>query len=156
MNLSCPDNNNLFRGVLPELAMIWDKRMREFPPVCLTNRFSIRLRTTVTLSRLHVIGMQAMTNQRSQNFVISFEVEERCLSGFEPHKVGSAEHLEYWIPAGDLFNAPIRGRIRLEDDFFGANFTGHAPDNFILKGIDATARFVTLYKIWTVGTQSGT
>jgi hypothetical protein len=46
------------------------------------------------------------------------------------------------------FGAAIRGQIRLEEAFFGADLTGHIPDNCILKGRDATAQFVTLYKAW--------
>ena len=89
-------------------------------------------------------------NSAFAGFVTAFDVENSYLSSFEPHTVGSSEHLEYWIPAEGLsaFNAAIRGHIRLEEGFFGANFTGHIPDNCMLNGRDATAQFVTLYETW--------
>lgn len=58
--------------------------------------------------------------------------------------------MEYWVPADDLgaFNAAIRGHICLEEGFFGISFKGDIPDKCILKGKDAIAQFVTLYKTW--------
>jgi hypothetical protein len=57
-------------------------------------------------------------------------------------------------PAEDLssFNNAIRGLIRLENDFGGTLFTGQIPDAFGLKGLDAIAQFVALYKTWEYGT----
>jgi hypothetical protein len=99
-----------------------------------------------------IAGDWNMADERSgfAGFVTSFDVEKSYLSKFEPHVVGSSEHLEYWIPAEDLgeFNAAIRGLIRLEEGFFGANFTGSIPDKSGLKGRDAMAQFVMLYETW--------
>ncbi len=87
-------------------------------------------------------------------FVTSFDVEKSYLAKFEPHLVGSSGHIEYWIPAGDLsaFNAAICGLIRVEEGFFGANFTGSIPDKCGLKGRDAIAQFVALYENWDYST----
>jgi hypothetical protein len=83
-------------------------------------------------------------------FVTSFDVEKSYLSGLEIHRVGSSEHLEYWVPADALrtFNAAIRGCIRVNEGFFGTNFRGDVPDKFLLRGQDAVTQFVTLQRTW--------
>jgi hypothetical protein len=83
-------------------------------------------------------------------YVTSFAVESGYLSKLEPHTVGSLAHVEYWIPANELnsFNSAIRGRIQLEEGFFGTPFRGHVPDDFNLKGKDAIAQFSFLAKDW--------
>ena len=66
----------------------------------------------------------------------SFDVEKSGLSSLELRRVGSSEHLKYWVPADELstFNAAIRGLARVVEGYFGTNFVGDVPDNFILKG----------------------
>jgi hypothetical protein len=48
-------------------------------------------------------------------YVLEFEVDPEYLTRFEVRKVGSDQHLEYWIPAGELdeFNRHIQGEIRI-------------------------------------------
>jgi hypothetical protein len=86
-------------------------------------------------------------------YVTKFVVADSFLASFEPHTVGSALHIEYWIPAERLqeFNASIQGRISVESGFFGSGFKGFVPDSFGLNGKDAVEQFVTLAKTWDHG-----
>ena len=141
----------LFRPVgLHELALIWDKDMGEFPPRLPSQPIFYPV-ANITYARQIARDWNGSDEKSGfAGFITSFDVDKAYLSGLEPHRVGSSEHLEYWIPAGDLsgFNAAIRGLIHLEDAFFGTKFTGYIPDKCILKGKDAIAQFVTLYKTW--------
>jgi hypothetical protein len=80
--------------------------------------------------------------------VTKFNVANSYLANFEPHEVGSAAHVEYWIPAEQLpiFNASIQGMISVESAYFGVGFVGFVPDGFGLKGKDAVAQFVAMAK----------
>jgi hypothetical protein len=70
--------------------------------------------------------------------------------GAREFRVGSATHVEYWIPAEHLpeFNASILGMISVESAYFGKEFKGFVPDGFGLKGRDAVAQFVAMAKTW--------
>jgi hypothetical protein len=48
-------------------------------------------------------------------YVLEFDVKSKYLERFEIRKVGSSQHLEYWIPAGELeeLNRHIHGKIRI-------------------------------------------
>jgi hypothetical protein len=83
-------------------------------------------------------------------YVTKFEVPDAFLAGFEAHTVGSATHIEYWIPAEQLqvFNTSIQGLISLNAGFFGPGFQGHIPDKLGLKGKDAVAQFVAMAETW--------
>jgi len=52
-------------------------------------------------------------------FVLRFRVRTEFLRAYKLHIVGSSDHREYWIPAGDLaqFNANIVGKIELITEF---------------------------------------
>jgi hypothetical protein len=52
-------------------------------------------------------------------YVLRFSVRDEFLSQYAIHTVGSAEHREYWIPAGDLqnFNESIVGAIEVISEF---------------------------------------
>lgn len=54
-------------------------------------------------------------------FVTRFSVDSSYLRQFEPKQVGSAVHLEYWIPAEALpeFNGKIVGPIEVVAEFHG-------------------------------------
>ncbi|HET9284873.1 MAG TPA: hypothetical protein VFR24_23225 [Candidatus Angelobacter sp.] len=54
-------------------------------------------------------------------YVTEFDVDAEYLARFEIKKVGSKEHLEYWIPADELeeFNRHIHGLIRVINKFYG-------------------------------------
>jgi hypothetical protein len=141
----------LFRPVgLYELALIWDSGMREFPP------------------RLHhqpifypvVIPEYATQIARDWNakdsasgfagYITRFTVLDTFLARYELHTVGSATHVEYWIPAEQLqeFNASIQEKISLESGFFSSGFTGFIPAKFGLRGQEAVTQFVTMAKTW--------
>ena len=83
-------------------------------------------------------------------YVTKFSVDDSHLGNYERHTVGSAIHVEYWIPAEDLpaFNASIQGTIGVESAYFGVGFKGFVPDGFGLKGKDAVAQFVAMAKTW--------
>ena len=141
----------LFRPVgLHELALIWDKGMREFPPR-LPHQPIFYPVANIEYAR-QIARDWNIKDEKSgfAGFVTTFELDSSYLSNFEPHTVGSSDHVEYWIPADDLnsFNAAISGLIRLEQGFFGTAFTGYIPDTYGLKGKDAIAQFVALSKTW--------
>ncbi len=144
-------NTTLFRPVgLPELSLIWDKAMREFPPRLPQQPIFYPV---ANLDYARQIAREWNTRDEKSGFsgyVTTFDVESCYLSKYEPHMVGSSEHVEYWVPAAHLnaFNNAIRGQIRLEEGFFGAAFRGHVPDSFNLKGKDAIAQFPFLAKDW--------
>jgi hypothetical protein len=52
-------------------------------------------------------------------YVLRFKVRTESLSRYEIRIVGSTEHREYWIPAGDLqkFNENIVGGIEVISEF---------------------------------------
>jgi len=104
----------LFRPVgLHELALIWDKAVGDFPPRLPSQPIFYPV-ANITYTR-QIARDWNRSDEKSgfAGFVTSFDVDKAYLSGLEPHRVGSSEHLEYWIPAGDLsgFNAAIRGLI---------------------------------------------
>jgi hypothetical protein len=104
----------LFRPVgLHELALIWDKAIGDFPPR-LPSRPIFYPIANITYARQIARDWNGSDEKSGfAGFVTSFDVDKAYLSGLEPHRVGSSEHLEYWIPAGDLsgFNAAMRGLI---------------------------------------------
>jgi hypothetical protein len=59
-------------------------------------------------------------------FVTRFQMAGSVLSVYVDHRVGSSQHLEYWIPARDLpaFNAGILGKIEVIASFHGVNREG--------------------------------
>jgi hypothetical protein len=83
-------------------------------------------------------------------YVTKFSVDDSHLAHYEPHQVGSAIHVEYWIPAEQLsgFNAAIRGMISVESAYFGMGSKGFVPDEFGLKTKDAVAQFIAMAKTW--------
>jgi hypothetical protein len=139
----------LFRPVgLHELALIWDSGMREFPP---------RLPQQPIFYPVANIGYATQIardwNTKDSSFagyVTKFSVSDAYLAKFEPHTVGSAMHVEYWIPAEQIheFNASIEGRISVESGFFGSGFKGFVPDSCWVKGNDAVEQFLAMAKTW--------
>ena len=51
--------------------------------------------------------------------MLRFRIEKAFLDRFEIHQVGGRQHLEYWIPAGELeeFNGHIVGLIEVISEF---------------------------------------
>ncbi|MBL8132083.1 MAG: hypothetical protein JNL42_09520 [Anaerolineae bacterium] len=58
--------------------------------------------------------------------VTAFAVDPDYLAQFDEQLVGAAEHRELWIPAEQLavFNAHLRGKIRVIEVFYGDEFAG--------------------------------
>ena len=60
-------------------------------------------------------------NVKSSGFgyVLRFRIEKAFLDRFEVHQVGGRQHLEYWIPAGELdeFDNHIVGLIEVVSEF---------------------------------------
>ena len=144
-------NTTLFRPIgLHELSLIWDSKMRQFPPRLPQQPIFYPV-ANIDYAR-QIARDWNMHDEKSgfSGFVTAFEVESNYLSNFELHTVGASMHREYWVPADDLnsFNAAISGPIRLEEAFFGAAFTGYIPNRFGLKGRDAVAQFVALWTTW--------
>ena len=133
----------LFRPVgLHELALIWDSGMCEFPP-----RLPHQPIFYPVANIEYAIQIAKDWNTKESRFagyVTKFAVADSYLAGFESHTVGSAKHVEYWIPAEEIheFNASVEGRISVEAGFFGSSFKGFVPDSFGLKGKDAIEQFV--------------
>jgi hypothetical protein len=130
----------LFRPVgLFELALIWDKGMREFPPRLPQQPFFYPV---ANIRYARQIARDWNTRDESSGFsgfVTRFQVANSYLSNFEQRTVGSSEHVEYWIPAEELasFNRAIQGLVEIEEAFFGATFAGFVPDAYGLKGKEA-------------------
>jgi len=51
--------------------------------------------------------------------VLEFQVDADFMARFEIKKVGATQHLEYWVPAGELdeLNRHIQGEIRVIERF---------------------------------------
>src|SRR5260370_34483970 len=129
---------------LHELALIWDRVMREFPPRWPHQPIFypvVNIEYACQIAR----DWNAVDEKSGfAGFVTAFELDKSFLSKFEPHTVGSSKHVEYWIPAQELssFNDAIRGLIRLESGFFGPNFTGYFPHAPAFKRRHAPPQFV--------------
>jgi hypothetical protein len=141
----------LFRPVgLHELSLIWDSGMREFPPRLLHQPIFYPVANAGYASQ---IARDWNTRDESSGFagyVTRFTIAESVLADFEPHTVGSATHVEYWIPSEKLptFNASLQEAISIESAYFGDTFKGVIPDRFGLEGKDAVAQFVVMAKTW--------
>jgi hypothetical protein len=137
----------LFRPVgFHELSLIWDSGMREFPPRLPHQPIFYPVANAEYATQ---IARDWNTKEFSfAGYVTKFSVAEPHLAKFEPHIVGSATHVEYWIPAELLqeFNASIQGLISVESGFFGSGFRGFVPEGFGLKGKDAIEQFVAMAK----------
>jgi len=126
----------LFRPVgLYELALIWDKGMREFPARLPHQPIFYPVANIEHARQIASDWNKVDEKSGFAGFVTTFEVGRSYLTRFEPHTVGSSVHVEYWTPSEELssFNDAIVGLIRLGSGFFGTAFTGHVPDGFGLK-----------------------
>jgi hypothetical protein len=141
----------LFRPVgLNELALIWDSGMRQFPPRLPHQPIFYPV---ANIDYAGQIAKDWNTKDEGSGFagyVTGFDVPQDYLATFEPHTVGAASHVEYWIPSGslDVFNAAIQGTIRIQSAYFGIHFKGYVPDGFGLSGKDGVSQFVIFFKTW--------
>src|SRR4029077_280849 len=134
-NAGMPAMTTLYRPVgLHELALIWDSELRGFPPRLLHQPIFYPV-----ANMEYAIQIARDWNTKESSFagyVTKFALAESYLANFEPHTVGSAAHVEYWIPAKQLeeLNSAIQGLISVESGFFGSGFKGFVPEAFGLKG----------------------
>ena len=67
-----------------------------------------------------------MSDRDLWDLFLRFRVRSKFLREYEVHVVGSGDHQEYWIPAGDLarFNENIVGEVELIAEFCGERHSG--------------------------------
>jgi hypothetical protein len=136
---------------LHELALIWDWEMREFPPQLPHQPIFYPVINADYARQIARDWKTRDANSGFAGFVTDFAVDN---AKFAPHVAGASQHQEYWIPSEELsaFNKSITGRTRVQEGFFGADFIGHVPDAYGLKGKDATTQLSTLAKTWDYST----
>lgn len=113
----------LYRPVGPkELALIRESGYRAFPPRLAEQPIFYPVLNEEYAVRIARDWNAASAGNAYQGFVTRFRVRADYLEGYEVHRVGSAIHEEYWIPAEDLaaFNAQIVGRIEVVRAFVGS------------------------------------
>ena len=135
----------LYRPVgLLELALIYDKKMRAFPP---------RLpEQPIFYPVLNIEYARAIAFQWNApippyaGYVTAFTVEDDYVSQFETHIVGAKRHAELWVPAEEVekFNSHIIDLIQLVDARFGKQFTGYLPERGSLKDKNALDQLIFL------------
>ena len=99
----------LFRPVgQKELVLIRDSGWRAFPP-----RLPEQPIFYPVLN--YEYACQIATKWNTTHGVVTFEIEDEYIDGFDVNTVGSSIHQEYWIPAEALceFNSHIIGLIEL-------------------------------------------
>lgn len=110
----------LFRPVgQKELDLIRESGWRRFPP-----RLSWQPIFYPVLTEQYAVQIARDWNTKDPNsghvgYVLRFQVRQDYIGRFEPHTVGSREHVEYWIPAEELerFNEAIVGPIEVIHEF---------------------------------------
>ena len=99
-----------------ELALILESGHTAFPP-----RLFWQPIFYPVLNEDYATQIARDWNARDGNsgYVTRFQVKTDFLQRYEVHQVGSAIHLEYWIPAEDLeeFNRNIVGKIEVIAEF---------------------------------------
>ena len=141
----------LFRPVgLHELALIWDLKMRSFPPRLPQQPIFYPVANIEYATQIAKDWNIKDEASGFGGYVTRFDVPETYLRNFELRTVGASSHVEYWIPAEQLpeFNASIEGLIGVEAAYFGKAFKGFVPEQFGLKGRDAVAQFITMCGLW--------
>ena len=110
------DTTVLYRPVGPqELELIVESGWRSFP-----SRLPEQPIFYPVLNRGYADQIARDWNSASERtgyrgYVTEFEVLARFVRRYEPRQVGTAEHLELWVPSEDLaeFNRHIVGPIRV-------------------------------------------
>jgi hypothetical protein len=113
----------LYRPVGPkELALIRESGYQAFPPRLPEQPIFYPVLNEEYAMQIARGWNAPSTAHAYQGFVTRFRVRADYLEGYEVHRVGSAVHEEYWIPAEDLaaFNARIIGRIEVVRAFVGS------------------------------------
>jgi hypothetical protein len=140
----------LYRPVgLEELLLVFESGMQAFPPRLPEQPFFYPV-----LNEGYATQIARDWNTRSESlagYVTRFFVNDTYMASFPVRTVGACEHQEMWVPAEKLdeFNSHIEGQITVIDAYFGADFRGHIPKQFSLKGKDAVAQIVALNEIFS-------
>lgn len=143
----------LWRPVgLQEMGLIFDSGMRRFPA-----RLPQQPIFYPVLARSYAAGIAAGWNVRDPphaGYVLHFEVDDDYISKFAVHVVGASIHRELWIPAERLeeFNGHLHGPISADEAFFGSQFVGEAPSQFLLAGKNAPKQIPALVAILAYST----
>jgi hypothetical protein len=120
MTLQPNTSVTLFRPVgQKELDLIRESNWQRFPP-----RLPEQPIFYPVLSEQYAIQIARNWNTKDPNsgyvgYVLRFQVRQDFVNRFEPHRVGSSEHMEYWIPAEELsqFNDAIVGSIEVIHEY---------------------------------------
>jgi hypothetical protein len=109
----------LFRPVgAEELRLIADSGHTSFPPRLRGQPIFYPVLNEEYATQI-ARDWNAKNSAAGVGYVTCFAVKTEYLAQFEVHKVGSAKHLEYWIPAEGLdeFNRNIVGKIEVVAEF---------------------------------------
>ncbi|AGC75777.1 hypothetical protein LX97_00459 [Nonlabens dokdonensis] len=115
----------LYRPVgLIELQLIYDTGFTAFPP-----RLEWQPIFYPVMNEAYAIEIATKWNLDDKSsgysgFVTSFEVDEEFLKRYNVENVGGKIHNELWVPSSemDLFNAHIKGEIKVTKMYFGSKF----------------------------------
>lgn len=107
----------LWRPVGPvELRLIEESGFRAFPP-----RLPEQPIFYPVLNEAYAAQIARDWNVKADGagFVTRFEVRRDYLDGYAVQQAGGRDHLEYWIPAGEVpaFNGAIVGQITVVAEF---------------------------------------
>ena len=122
---------------MDELALIYDSGFTEFPPRLPEQPIFYPI---LNLAYAEKIARDWNTKSNSfAGYVTRFEIKDDYASQFERRIVGGSLHEELWIPAESLseFNRHFVGRIAVVSSFFGDDFVGFVPEDYMLKGKSA-------------------
>jgi hypothetical protein len=138
----------LYRPVgLIELQRIYSG-MRAFPP-----RLPEQPIFYPVLNFTYAVQIAREWNTKSHSFagyVTDFAVDDRYAAQFERRVVGGRLHEELWVPAEQLaeFNQHIVGPITVSAAYFGPQFQGYVPAQFLMKGRNAIKQFEVLVRVF--------
>jgi|SRR5579863_9622428 len=116
------DLKTLYRPVGErEFQLIKAGGFRAFPPRLPDQPFFYPVLTEEYATKIARDWNTKDENSVFVGYVLRFAVHTEALNRYELRIVGSSEHREYWIPAGDLtkFNANIVGQVEVVSEFRG-------------------------------------
>jgi hypothetical protein len=129
---------------IEELRLVYETGMKAFPP---RKPEQPIFYPVLTLEYANEIAERWNAESRSASgYVARFTLDDTYGSRFETQKVGASHHVELWVPAAQLsvFNEHISPPIMIVGAYFGKSFRGYIPDQFGLRGKDATTQFAVL------------
>lgn len=117
---SVEETTILYRPVGPlELELIRLSDYREFPPRLAEQPIFYPVLRLEYAEQIARDWNSTSDTTGYVGYVTRFAVETAFLARYEVKQVGSSQHLEYWIPAGDLaeFNLSIVGPIEVVAEY---------------------------------------